>query len=320
MAQIKCIDVSEWQGKVDFKKVKAAGYSHAILRAGFGRSSTQVDAEFERNYKNAKAAGVKVGVYWYAYAVDKADAVKEAKACLDVLKGKTLELPVFYDMEESSMKSLGKAALTAMATAFCEEIKKGGFRCGVYGNPDWFTNYLDYKTLKSKYPIWLAQYYKEAELECDIWQYTSEGKVSGISGNVDLNIIYNEEVIKTANTAPSADAESSKEELRSGDSGIDVLCFKYLIQIADDMGVIDYGMTLGNNRFSAGTQDAVKALQKIMGIKQSGVANEDLVNRLYRLIVQNYPLVGDINSDGKVDVRDATAIQKELAGLEVADE
>ena len=319
MAEIKCIDVSEWQGKVYFKKVKAAGYSHAILRAGFGRSSSQVDAEFERNYKNAKAAGVKLGVYWYAYAVDKADAVKEAKACLEVIKGKVLELPVFYDMEESSMKSLGKTALTAMATAFCEEIKKGGFACGVYGNPDWFTNYLDYKTLRSKYPIWLAQYYKEAQLECDVWQYTSEGKVNGISGNVDLNIIYNEEIIQEEKTAkPKGPAPNA--ELKTGDGGIGVLCFKYLVQIADDMGLLQYGMTLGNNKYSKGTQNAVKALQTQMGLKSTGTADESFVNKLYKLITENYPLAGDANGDGKVDVRDATEIQKLVAGIEAADE
>ncbi len=316
MAEIKCIDVSEWQGKIDWKKVKAAGYSHAILRAGFGRSQTQKDAEFERNYKNAKAAGVKLGVYWYAYAVDKADAVKEAKACLEVIKGKTLELPVFYDMEENSMTKLGKTALTAMATAFCEEIKKGGYKCGIYGNPNWFTNYLDYKTLKSKYPIWLAQYYKEAQLECDIWQYSSEGKVDGISGNVDLNVIYNEDIVKSNTTPTDSNTEKSKAELKSGDKGIDVLCLKYLIQIADDMGIIDYGMTLGNNKFSNGTAEAVKTLQKIMGLKQTGVSNEDFVNRLYRLIVENYPLEGDANGGSKVDIKDATAIQNPVAGME----
>ncbi len=319
MAEIKCIDVSEWQGKVDFKKVKSAGYSHAILRAGFGRSSSQVDAEFERNYKNAKTAGVKLGVYWYAYAVDKADAVKEAKACLEVLKNKTLELPVFYDMEESSMKSLGKTALTAMATAFCEEIKKGGFTCGVYGNPDWFTNYLDYKTLKERYPIWLAQYYSEAQLECDIWQYTSEGKVSGISGNVDLNTIYNEDIIKGESSA-EPNVPNPKAELKTGDSGIGVLCLKYLIQIADDMGVLRYGMTLGNNKYSQGTVKAVNNLRKQMGLELTGAADENFVNQLYRLITVNYPLKGDANGDGKVDVRDATAIQKMLAGIEAADE
>lgn len=277
MAEIKCIDVSEWQGKIDWKKVKAAGYSHAVLRAGFGRSKTQKDAEFERNYKNAKSAGVKLGVYWYAYAVDKADAVKEAKACLEIIKGKVLELPVFYDMEENSMTALGRTVLTSMAEAFCDEIKKSGYECGVYSNPNWFTNYLDYKRLRSKYPIWLAQYYKEPQFECDMWQYTSQGKVQGISGDVDLNVIYSTDIIKSS---------SKSEEIKYGDSGIDVLCLKYLIQIADDAGVLDYGMTRGNNKFSVGTQDAVKKLQKIMGLVQTGTATEEFVNRLYGLIAQ----------------------------------
>ena len=153
MANIKCIDVSEWQGTIDWKKVKAAGYGYAVLRAGFGRSDTQKDKQFERNYTGALAAGVKLGVYQYAYAIDKADAVKEAKACLSVLKGKTLDMPVFYDMEEASMTKLGKTKLTEMAKAFCDTVRKGGFTSGVYSNPNWFNNYLDYNSIRKNYPV-----------------------------------------------------------------------------------------------------------------------------------------------------------------------
>lgn len=313
MSNIKCIDVSTWQGVIDWKKVKAAGYEHAIIRAGFGRETSQVDNRFEQNYKNAKAAGVKLGAYWYSYAVDKADAVKEAKACLQVLRGKTFEMPVYFDMEEGSMTKLGKTKLTEMAKAFCEEIKKGGYTPGVYSNPNWFSNHLDYNGLKKLYSIWLAQYYKEAQYECDVWQYASDGKVSGISGNVDMNIIYNAGIIKSA-TITEKKEETVRTELKRGDKGIDVLGLKYLMMIAADMGIVSVNLAKDGG-FGNGTENAVKALQKVFGLTQTGVADESFIHNLYSKINGSYHLKGDFNGDGKVDIKDATAIQKHVAGI-----
>lgn len=195
MSNIKCIDVSEWQNKIDWKKVKASGIEYAILRAGFGRDISQVDFEFEENYKDAKKAGIKLGVYWFSYADSVEDAKREAKACLEVIKGKTFELPVYYDLEFSTQINYGKTVLTNIAKTFCETIKKQGYSVGVYANLNWFLNYIDYEALKKSYSIWLAQYHTKPELNCDIWQYTSEGKITGVSGNVDVNIIYNKDVI-----------------------------------------------------------------------------------------------------------------------------
>lgn len=106
------------------------------------------------------------------------------------------------------------------------------------------------------------------------------------------------------------------EEMRKGDRGLDVLCFKYLIQIADDMGIINYGMTLGNEIFAKGTESSVKELQNLLNLKITGVVDSKLVDELYLLIAKNYPVMGDVNSDGKVDVKDVTALQKEIAGIE----
>jgi hypothetical protein len=94
-------------------------------------------------------------------------------------------------MEENSQAALGKTLLTEMAEAFCEIIIKGGFKAGVYSSLSWFTSYLDYKKLKSKYSIWLAQWYTTYQLDCDIWQNSETGKISGVSGNVDTNVIVN---------------------------------------------------------------------------------------------------------------------------------
>ncbi len=307
MVNIKCIDVSEWQGTIDWKKVKSAGYEYAILRAGFGRSATQKDKELESNYKNAKAAGVKLGVYWYSYAVDKADAVKEAKACLQVLKGKILEMPVFFDMEENSMTKLSKATLTSMAKAFCEEIKKGGYRAGVYSNPNWFTNYLDYNELRSLYPIWLAQYYKEPQFDCDVWQYTSEGIVSGISGNVDLNVIYSESII------------AQKEE--STVQNFETAGVQALLRQAYAQGIVKTFVKPIDNKTGSLTKTAILEAKAVLGIKNPDTSVDlkffvDLEHLVNVRREENFDKArGDVNKDGKVDITDATAIQKKIAGL-----
>lgn len=252
---IKCIDVSVWQGNIDWAKVKASGITCAVLRAGFGREASQIDKKFEQNYKNAKAAGLKVGAYWYSYAEDLADAKREATACLEVIKGKTFELPVFYDMEESFQTKLGKSTLTQMATAFMQSLLKGGFRVGVYANLNWFNNYLDYKFLYGTYYIWLAQYHTEAQLACDMWQYSSSGSINGISGNVDMNIIYNTEILNILGDV-------------NGDGKVNV-------------------------------KDAT-LIQKHIA-KSDELTKEQLEK-------------ADINGDGKVTVKDATALQKKIAG------
>ena len=194
MADINCIDVSTFQTGVDYNKVKNDGISTVIIRAGYGRELYQKDDEFETHYRNAKAAGLKVGAYWYSYSKGVENSKVEAKTCLECIKGKTFDLPIFYDLEDNSQTGLGKSTLTKMAEAFCEEIKKAGYRVGVYANLNWFENYLDYNYLKEKYFIWLAQYNTTADLDCDIWQNSSSGRITGVNGNCDTNIIYNDKV------------------------------------------------------------------------------------------------------------------------------
>ena len=217
----KGIDVSTWQDNIDFKKVKAAGYDFVIIRAGFGKGIKQKDDMFESHYKAAKAAGLKIGAYHYSYAKSVAEAKDEAAVCLEWIKGKTFDLPVYFDMEESDVAKLGKSTCTAIAKAFCEAVKAKGYKVGVYSNLNWFTNYLDYDELKKLYSIWFAQYYKEHQLDCDIWQNSSEGKVPGYNGNIDTNYCYvdfgkaesTEDSKPTTTTKPSA----SKEKFSKGD-------------------------------------------------------------------------------------------------------
>ena len=184
-----CIDLSTWNGAVNFTAVKSSGITAAILRAGFGREVSQIDNRFEEYYFAAVKAGLQVGVYWYSYAESVADAEKEARACLAILNGRKLNLPVYFDMEESWQTKLGRTTLTAMAERFCETIKAGGYSAGVYSNANWFSNYLDYNYLKARYSIWLAQWASFHSYDCDIWQFSDSGSINGINGNVDLNVI-----------------------------------------------------------------------------------------------------------------------------------
>lgn len=196
MARVTCVDISEFQQNIDFNKMKNDGIKAVIIRAGYGREVSQKDSMFESHYRNAKSAGLKVGAYWYSYADSINDAEKEAKACLECIENKYFDMPIYYDLEDYSMVKLGKTKLTAIAERFCETIKKSNYRAGVYANLNWFNNCLDYDELKRKYSIWLAQYNDKAELDCDIWQNHSTGRVSGYSGNIDTNIIFNENVFE----------------------------------------------------------------------------------------------------------------------------
>ena len=196
MAKVTCVDVSEFQQNIDFNKMKNDSIKAVIIRAGYGREVSQKDSMFESHYRNAKSAGLKVGAYWYSYADSVSDAEKEAKACLECINNKSLDMPIYYDLEDYSMVKLGKTKLTAIAERFCETIKKSGYRAGVYANLNWFNNYLDYDKLKKKYSIWLAQYNSVNELSCDIWQNSSTGRVSGYGKNIDTNIIFNENVFE----------------------------------------------------------------------------------------------------------------------------
>ena len=156
--KVNCVDISTWNTGVNYRAVRSDGIIAAILRAGYGRETSQEDSRFETHYKGCRDAGLKVGVYWYSYADSVDDAEQEARACLSVLGGRHLDLPVYFDMEESWQTSMGRGTLTAMAKRFCDTIEAGGYRAGVYSNLNWFGNYLNYDALRARYSIWLAQW------------------------------------------------------------------------------------------------------------------------------------------------------------------
>lgn len=187
----KCIDVSTWQGSIDFKKVKSAGYDYVIIRAGYGKEKSQKDNMFETNYKNAKSAGLKVGAYWFSYAMSPSTATAEADACLSCIKGKKFELPVYYDMEYQPAMSTSNSNYTKMAVNFCNKLKSNGFKSGVYSSASVYDYLLNRTTLKNNgISIWNAEWYIKPSITCDVWQYSETGRINGISTAVDLNYIY----------------------------------------------------------------------------------------------------------------------------------
>lgn len=196
-SSVKCIDVSTWQGNnIDFNKVKSDGINYVILRAGYGRENCQKDDTFELNYSKAKAAGLKVGVYWFSYAMSASEATKEANACLYCLGNKALDLPVYYDMEYApAIKSLSKSTYTQMAVNFCDTIEKAGYDAGIYASASVYSYPLNYNTVSSKYSIWNAEWNSYYTVNCDVWQFTDCAKVNGISSNVDMNYIYNLNIV-----------------------------------------------------------------------------------------------------------------------------
>lgn len=194
MAEYKGIDVSSWQGKPDWTKVKKSGIEFAILRIHQKDGS---DASFEHNYKGCKANAIPIGGYKYSYALTPAQALEEAEDTLSVLAGRGLDFPVFYDLEWNSQRKLGSESIEKIAETFLNRIKKAGYKIGVYCNMDWYQKVLTEKL--RKYDLWIARYSADdngtiqERLRPDIgvgWQYSSKGKVSGITGNVDMNVFY----------------------------------------------------------------------------------------------------------------------------------
>ena len=192
--QCKGIDVSTYQGNIDWSKVKADGIGFAILRAGYGRLATQVDDKFLKNYRNAKAAGVPVGAYWYSYAKNVEEAKLEAAACIANLKGTQLEYPIYYDVEENSQYKLGKATVSAIIKAFCQAMEAAGYWVGVYTNTSWYNTVID-DEIKTKYAMWIAHWGVSKpgiSGQYGLWQYgVGKGNpISGIVGDVDLDYGY----------------------------------------------------------------------------------------------------------------------------------
>lgn len=194
---MKGIDVYHGEGNINWDSVKSQ-IDFAILKLGNTGDNRKFwkDDSFDRNYSECKRLGIPVGCYVYSYT-NSMDNIKEAsRQVVNALKGKTLELPVYLDMEDDEIKNEGREKLTNMCIAFNDIIEQNGFKGGVYANKYWLTTFLNYDLLKTKYSIWCAQYSSKCSIDCDIWQYSESGRINGINTRVDMNIMQKDIINK----------------------------------------------------------------------------------------------------------------------------
>lgn len=205
------IDVSKYQPTVDWDKVKAAGIDFVFVRVGYrgyGAAGTlAADVCFEKHVEGALAAGLKVGLYYYTEAINTSEAKQEAQYCIEKAKDYDITLPIVYDYETTTVggvktgrkynANLSKSAATKNCISFCDTIKAAGYTPMVYANKSDLSTLIDGSSLANSYKIWLANYTSKTTYsgEYEFWQYSSSGKIDGISGNVDCNFWYTDEEI-----------------------------------------------------------------------------------------------------------------------------
>lgn len=212
----KGIDVSRHQGTIDWAKVKDQ-VDFAIIRCGFGGNyAGQDDSQWKRNVSECEKYGIPYGVYLYSYATTITKVKSEAAHVIRLLKGHRPDMPVFFDLEENCIAKLGNKIVLELSKVFCDEITKAGYLYGTYANKYWFSNYLTDKWY-DKYPKWLAQYSSKVTYKgtYDIWQYTDKAKVSGIKGNVDMNLAYTSYLQGDANGDGKISASDARLALRA---------------------------------------------------------------------------------------------------------
>lgn len=192
---IKGLDVSKFQGEVDWERVKAAGYKFAMLRAGYGFNT--VDEQFRRNASECNRIGLPIGAYWFCYATSPSSAVQEADGCVNTISDYRLEYPVCYDIEQATIDyaagqgvTITPALARQLVQSFCDRIEAKGYYAMFYSNRNFLEQYLG-NDLSKRYSLWYARYTDTFDgTDCSMWQYTSQGNVPGISGNVDLDLSY----------------------------------------------------------------------------------------------------------------------------------
>ena len=213
----KGIDVSTFQGKIDWNKVKNGGTQFAMIRGGYGRY--EIDERFEENYKNAKKSGIPLGVYHYSYANTVEKAKEEAKFCLSYLKGKKFEYPVAFDIEDKSLYALSRKQLTDITYAFCNEVEKKGYYVCIYSYKAFLNDKLDMSRL-SRFDVWVAQWDDKCTYNGNygMWQYSDKGTISGISGRVDLDKAYRDYPRIIKESSLNGFKKSASKDYKKGDA------------------------------------------------------------------------------------------------------
>jgi GH25 family lysozyme M1 (1,4-beta-N-acetylmuramidase) len=194
---MKGIDVSKWNGDIDWAKVSTTDVGYAIIRCGYGNNySYQDDAYWEKNIKGCEENNIPYGVYIYSYATTVAEAKSESAHVLRLIEGHTINFPIYLDVEDETQAKLSKSKLAEIISTFVTAIHNEGYEVGIYANLNWWTNYIDTSIANNNlWYKWVAQYNNTGATYTGVyqmWQCTSEGSVDGISGNVDLNFWFDQ--------------------------------------------------------------------------------------------------------------------------------
>lgn len=230
----KGIDVSEFQGIINWDDVKNAGIEFAILRAGYGQNN--IDSQFTRNIEECKRVGMPIGIYWFSYALNEDMAKAEARYAVQAIEGYELEYPIAYDFEQASVNycenngiNVTEEFATQLVLAFCNEIRDQGYYPINYTNLDFFNNMFNMEELKN-ISIWYAYYneYCNKRNSCGMWQYSQSGQVEGINGSsvdMDYDFINYPSIIKSTKNK----GEKKKvKDIVVYDNGIDERAAGYL--------------------------------------------------------------------------------------------
>lgn len=291
------IDVSIHNGAIDWKKVKESGVKGAIIRCGYGRDMPkQDDANFKRNIEGALAQGLKVGVYMYSYAQSEDSARSEAAHTLRLIEPykEKITLPIYYDLEENNCAQYAKRN----AEIFGDIIEKAGYWCGIYSSSYWWRTHL--KGL-DRFTKWVADWgvndgkphKKPTFSNTDLWQYTSMGKVSGISGRVDLNEAYGKvaEIINGNSDNNDNDNDNDNGGIKTVDITLKVLengakdaqvgTVQTILKQKGYKGANNKALKVDND-FGANTLKAVKDFQAASGMNADGIVGVKTWNKLLK--------------------------------------
>lgn len=289
----KGIDVSRWQGIIDWKKVKNDRIKFAILKAT--QKGNRKEAKFDINYEGCRNNNIPVGAYHYVYAGNTAEAKAEAQAVIKALRGKDISCGLWLDMEEDSIRNLGKKNLSVIINTEADIIRRAGYGVGIYCNKDWYDNVLDGKGLSRNYYFWIARYPyndtgkydQESSLNPEsyavMWQYSSKGKVSGINEYVDLDAAFQDLTrIMKPQKRPEDAENGEKDYLQINDRGEKVR----EMQIQLEAVGFPCGETGADGIFGEKTQEAVKEFQEVYGLRVDGLAGPATLSKLNEIYMR----------------------------------
>ena len=262
----KLLDISFWQGTMDFIKLKSAGHNHIILRAGYG---TTKDSKFDEYAKGCQKAGINiVGVYWFIYATNISEVESNVKKCLEVIKPYNIPM-IFADFEYDTVAkakqkgvSLGSKECNSFTNTFCESVKKAGYIPGYYANTDYYKNMYTSETKNKGYVFWLAEYksnysYHDPSIPCDFFQYTDRGTVSTLPGKTfDTNVCFSEKYLDIS----SNNSSNTSSKPQGGNS----MATNIIQKVIDD--AVDYAVGIANDN-AHGYSQATRSLYNITNPK-----------------------------------------------------